>query len=425
MDAQRNWSDTYTFTAARIHRPNSVDELRRLAAAAPRIRALGARHSFNGVADSEELVELGALAGAPDIDRERGIAWVPAAMTYGQLSRQLHAEGWALHNMGSLPHITVAGATATGTHGSGDRNGSLASAVAAIELVTADGNLLILRRGEPDFPGVAVGLGAFGIATRIALDIQPTFDIRQDAFADLPWSRVLADFDAIMSAAYSVSLFTHWGEETVSRLWLKTLATESGAQASLAERLAASATERVFAHTPELDLAMFTPFGSAGPWSERLCHFLPDVDPGTAAQIQSEYMVPRDRAVAAIGLMREMGTRIDKLLILTEIRTVMRDDLWLSSSYGHDVVALHFTWKHDMAQVAPITREIEAKLLPLGARPHWGKLMHADAASIARLYPRLDDFRALACRYDPAGKFRNAFLERHVFGGSDTQRMAA
>ena len=415
---EQNWAGNYSFKAARIHRPLSVGELRRLVASSPRIRAIGTRHSFNGIADSPgDLVDLSGLAPQMTIDADARTVTVGAAASYGVLAAFLHAAGHALHNMGSLPHISVAGATATGTHGSGDRNGSLSTAVAALELVDAAGDPVTIRRGEPDFDGMVVGLGAFGIITRVTLDIQPTFMLRQDAFIDLPWNTLLSELDAVFSCAYSVSIMTKWSEPTLGRLWLKTRLEDGRPLEVTAAHLGAvPGPAHLAAVGSDEPGGRLNPFGGIpGPWSERLAHFRPDRDPGASDQIQSEYMVPRSRAVAALQAVRRLGDRIDPHLHATEIRSIAADQLWLSGSYGHDAVALHFTWKQEPQAVDALTREIEDLLIPLGGRPHWGKLMHAPAAVLAPLYPRLADFRDLAERRDPAGKFGNAFLERHVF----------
>lgn len=416
MMREHNWADNYTFKATRIHRPASIDEACRIVAATPRIRALGARHSFNAVADTDELIDLCDIEAGFSIDRDAGTVTVGAATQYGALARHLHAGGWALHNMGSLPNISVAGATATGTHGSGDRNGNLASAVAGLELIGADGTRRHIRRGDEGFDGVVVGLGTFGVVARVTLDIQPSFDVRQDAFADLPWTAVLDNLDGVTSAAYSVSLMTMWSGATVGRLWLKTRLADGTPPVVDAAHLGAVPVPHATAASRDDPTDRLNPFGSAGPWSERLAHFRDDREPGRTDQIQSEYMLPRHQARAAFLLLRAMGERIDRHLHMTEIRTVAADALWLSPSYGHDAVAIHFTWKREPEAVDAITAEIEELLLPLGGRPHWGKLMHAPAGRLAPLYPRLADFRALAEAWDPNRKFRNGFLARHVFG---------
>jgi alditol oxidase len=417
MSREHNWADNHTYRAARIHRPRSIDEVRRLVAASSMIRAIGARHSFNGVADSPgELIDLRDIDPDFVIDRDRRTVTAGAATSYGALAAHLQEQGWALQNMASLPHVSIAGAIATGTHGSGDRNGSLATAVAAFELVTAAGELMKIRRGDADFDGMVVGLGAFGVVTRVTLDIQPSFDMRQDAFLGLTWTRALANFDAVMAAAYSVSLMTTWSGATVDRVWLKTRLPESALRTVTAVRLGMTPTSQATVSGTDEAPARLNPFGVPGPWSQRLTHFRPDREPGPSEQIQSEYMVPRTQAVAALTRLLGIGDRIDQLLYGSEIRSMAGDSLWLSPAFGHDSIAIHFTWKKEETAVDAITREIEAMLLPLGARPHWGKLMHARASSLLPLYPRLPEFRSLARNYDPGGKFRNEFLDAHAFG---------
>ncbi|NQX11692.1 FAD-binding protein [Microbacteriaceae bacterium VKM Ac-2855] len=419
MTQRSNWAGTYEFTAAEILEPTSIDELRRIVREHDRVRGLGTRHSFNGLADTPgALVFLGALPADPVIDAEAMTVTVGAATRYGVVASHLNGLGFALHNMGSLPHISVAGATATGTHGSGDGNGNLSTAVSALELVTADGELRTVRRGDPGFDGIVVGLGAFGIVTRVTLDIQPSFDVRQDAFVNLPWDTVLADFDAVSGAAYSVSLMTHWSGENVGALWLKTKVTD-GAPADVdATHLGAViAPAELFTVGQDSADSNLTQFGGVvGPWSERLPHFRIDSTPSLGDEIQSEYMVPRERIVEAFSALRALGERIDPVLLITEVRTMAGDDLWLSPAYGRDSVGIHFTWKKDFAEVDAVLPDIEAALLPLGARPHWGKHFHAGPEQLQPLYPRLDEWRALVAEYDPTGKFASPFLRERLLG---------
>ncbi|WP_181832568.1 FAD-binding protein [Bosea caraganae] len=411
----QNWAGNYAFTAARLDRPSSIDELRRLIAASPRIRAVGTRHSFNGIADTPGvMVDLSGIAPDIVIDRARLTVTVGAGTSYSVLIDRLQQEGLALHNLASLPHISIAGAVATATHGSGDRNQTLASAVAGLELVASDGSVRHVVRGDPDFPAVVVGLGAFGIVSRVTLDVGPSFDIRQDSFVDMPWDDLLGNFDALTSAAYSVSIFTKWSAATAGRIWLKTrLDVPEPEIASL--RLRPGPPYAVPATSPD-PLARLNPFGVPGPWSERLAHSPPHLPPTPAEQIQSEYLIARPRFAEAVAIIRAMADRVDPVLHVTEIRTMAADELWLSPAYRQDTIGIHFTWKFEAEAVAAVTRELEAALIPLGAKPHWGKLIHADAAALAPLYPRIAEFRACARRYDPDGKFRNAFLDKHVFG---------
>lgn len=409
---EKNWAGNYTYRAATIARPETLDELRDLVTSAESVRALGSRHSFNDLADDQRLlVSTAALPPAIRIDEAASTVSVGGGVRYGDLARELQSAGWALHNLASLPHISIAGAIATATHGSGDKNGNLATAVSGLHILRADGEYVDLRRGDPGFDGAVVSLGALGVVTEVTIDIQPTFDVRQRLFGGLPWDAVTERFDEITSAAYSVSLFTHWDEEAVSLAWLKERADQPtdigddffGATA-LTEARHMIATMDVRNTTEQL--------GVFGPWSERLAHFRFEFTPSNGAEIQSEYLVPRANAVEAIRAVRELAPLIAPLLLVSEIRTVAADDLWLSSASGTDAVGLHFTWQRDQAGVEAILPALEAALLPLGARPHWGKV-YVDAGDVVPgLYPRLDAFRALADSFDPTGAFRNPFLTR-------------
>ena len=409
-----NWARNYEYTAVALARPTTVGEVQDLVAAATRVRALGSRHSFTDLADSTgTLVSLDALDVAIDIDEQQRTVTVGGGVLYGNLATVLNDAGWALHNLASLPHISVAGAIATGTHGSGDANGTLSSAVSGLELVTASGELLTLRRGDPDFDGAVVALGALGIVTRVTLDIQPTFDVRQDLYDDLAWHELLENFDAITSSAYSVSLFTDWLGDSLRTVWIKSRMDA----AAPPERIFGAERQRTERHMlPDQPPSNVTQQGGiAGPWSDRLAHFKLGFTPSRGDELQSEYLVPRRNAIAAIEAVRSLGPRIAPLLFVTEIRTMAADSLWLSGAYETDAVGIHFTWKQLSDEVRALLPEIEALLLPLGARPHWGKVFTAEVGQLEGLYPRFDDFRALAARLDPQRKFGNAFLERAVY----------
>ncbi|TBN58549.1 FAD-binding protein [Glaciihabitans arcticus] len=405
-----NWARSYTYTAAEIAHPGSVEEIRELVASTERIRALGTRHSFTALPDTVgTLVALDRLPARTDLDETARTVTVAGGLRYGDVATALQARGWALHNLASLPHISVAGAIATGTHGSGDGNGTLSSAVAALELVTASGELVTLRRGDPDFDGAVVALGALGVVTAVTLDVQPTFDVRQDMFDDLPWSSLLNNLDAVTGSAYSVSLFTTWAGDTIPAVWLKS---RMDAPAPPTDLLGATRQpvgrhmipDQPASNTTELD-------GVPGPWSDRLAHFKLGFTPSNGDELQSEYLVPRHNAVEALVAVRELRDAITPLLHVTEVRTMSADTLWLSGAYGTDAVAIHFTWKKLPTEVAAVLPAIEALLLPLGARPHWGKLF--DRVERAN-YPRLDDFRALVANYDPSGKFGSTYLDKHL-----------
>src|SRR5699024_3078624 len=154
--------------------------------------------------------------------------------------------------------------------------------------------------------------------------------------------------------------------------------------------------------------------GVAGPWFDRLPHFRLEFTPSAGEEIQAEYLVPREQAVAAIEALRAIGTQIAPLLQVCEVRTIAADDLWLSVAQGPDTVALHFTFDRDPAQVHALLPLLAETLPPSRARPHWGKWFTLGADRRTELYPRIEDFRDLVRRYDPEGKFHNAFLQRTV-----------
>jgi xylitol oxidase len=411
---ERNWAGNYVYRATALHRPESMEALRELLARAPAIRVIGSRHSFTDIADSAELVSLDAMPGEVEIDRAGGTVSVPGGVRYGDLARVLGEAGLALGNLASLPHISVAGAVATATHGSGDRNRNMAGAVAAIELVTSGGEVMRAARGDAGFEGMVVSVGALGAMTRTTLDVAPAFEVRQRVFEGLPWDALYANFDAITSAGYSVSVFTRWGE-TTDQVWIKTRVAGPeelrsdlfGAPPATVDRHPILGIDAINA-TPQL--------GVPGPWWERLAHFRLGFTPSVGDELQSEYLFPRDRAVEAIEAVRAQARALRPLVQVAEIRTVAADTLWLSPQYEHDTIGIHFTWTSDEAALRRALVGLEAALLPLGARPHWGKVFLADAAALADRYPRLGDFAALAARLDPRGAFRNAWLERHVLG---------
>ena len=409
-----NWARTHRYRAEKLHRPRTLEELQTVVSRAPRVRVLGSRHSFTDIADSDELVSLEALPADLAIDRAAGTVSFSGPVRYGDLADALAGEGLALHNLASLPHISVAGAVATATHGSGDHNGNLATAVAALEMVTSDGEIVTAARGDEDFDGMVVGLGALGAVTRVTLDAQPAYEVRQRVYEGLAWDALFTHFDAITALGYSVSVFTRWGE-TTDQVWVKSIVTDAPEDAPgdlYGARPATVDRHPILGIDPE----NCTPqLGRPGAWSDRLPHFKMGFTPSAGDEIQSEFIVPRAHAIDVIEAVRTLADRVAPLLQVTEIRTIAADTLWLSPQYGRDTVAIHFTWKPDPDAVARVLIPVEAALAPYSARAHWGKTFSAGAAAIGPLYERLDDFRALRDRLDPRRAFTNAWLERRLF----------
>ena len=410
-----NWSGNIRFGARSVEQPTDLAQLRDLVAGSERVRALGSRHSFNAIADTDGvLIDLSRLELPYEIDEGNRAAWVPAAARYAEVAAAVHARGLALRNMGSLPHISVGGAIATGTHGSGDGNRILGASVAGLEVVRADGRLDTIDRDDPRLAGSVVGLGALGITTRVRLDLVPAFDVRQDIFLDAPWAQVLDRFDAVMGSGYSVSLFiADWGTDVVDQVWLKSVVDADESPALPSGVTAERATRQIGPIASGPTDSVTAQLGAAGPWLDRLPHFRRDAPPSNAGdELQSEYFVAREDAPAALAALRAMAADISPMLLVSEIRSIAADDLWLSGAYGRETIALHFTWRNDPAGVAALLPTIEAALEPFDARPHWGKLSAAGGGTTIDRYPKGPEFRDLVAAEDPGGRFTNAYLRR-------------
>ncbi|MDH2428147.1 D-arabinono-1,4-lactone oxidase [Sphaerisporangium sp. TRM90804] len=410
-----NWARNVTFSAGHLDRPSSLEELRGLVARSDKARVLGSGHSFSDVADSPgALISLDGLPSSVEIDGASASVRVTGSVRYAELGRRLHEAGYAVHNLASLPHISVAGSCATATHGSGVGNGSLATAVSAIEMVTADGDLVSLARGDEGFAGAVVGLGALGVVVGLTLDVEPAFTMRQQVYEGLPLEALDEHFGDVVSAAYSVSLFTGWRSPHIEQVWVKErLDGDAGPAAT--SLFGATAAGGPLHPVPGVSPVHCTEqLGVPGPWFERLPHFRPDFTPSSGEELQSEFMVARTHAVEALRALAELQEHVAPVLQISEIRTIAADELWLSPFYRRDSVAFHFTWVKDTAAVLPVVGLVERCLAPFGPRPHWGKLFTLPPETVRASYERLPDFQALARRYDPSGKFTNAFVARYA-----------
>lgn len=406
----KNWAGNLEYSAAHVRRPESLVDLAGVVAAADRVKALGSRHSFNRVADTDGVhVLLDVMPQGIELDTQRQVVRVSGGVSYGALCRELEKSGFAVHNLASLPHISVAGAIQTGTHGSGVDNPSLAGAVEGIELVRASGEQDFLTKADGDeFLGSVVGLGALGVVTAVELSVRPSYQVRQRVFEDLPWDAALANFRSLVSSAYSVSLFTDYAGNSISQVWLKAL----DAEPALNGLFGAVAATRSRHPLPDMSAENCTvQLDEPGPWLDRLPHFRHEFTPSNGEELQSEFILPLDHAPAAIEAVRTIAAKLSPLLFISEIRTGAADDYWLSPFYRQQSVALHFTWKPLQAEVEAVLPELESLLQPFGARPHWGKLFTPTGYDWEALYPRFAEFRALAAAHDPHGKFRNALLD--------------
>ena len=414
-----NWAGNLVYGTHRVHYPGTIEQAQVVVRRSRKIRALGSRHSFNRIADSDDnQMSLLRMNRVVSLDRAASTVTVEGGMTYGDLAQYLHANGYALHNMASLPHISVAGACATATHGSGSKLGNLATAVSAMEFIAADGELVTLsRQTDGDrFRGAVVGLGALGVVTKLTLDVQPTFEMTQVVYRNLPMRELEKNFDAIMGSGYSVSLFTDWTRRNINQVWIKSRVTD-GAPRPLPDELhgARLATRKMHPLDDEIPESFTEQMGIPGPWPERMPHFKMGFRPSAGKELQSEYFVPIEHAYEAIMAVETLQPRITPHMFISEIRTIAADDLWMSPFHGRACVALHTTWKQDWDTVMGLLPLIEEKLAPYAPLPHWGKLFAMSPRVIQSRYGRLPDFRALLAHYDPEGKFRNLFLDRVLY----------
>lgn len=417
---ETNWAGNLIYNAARLHRPQTVEQIQELVRASRKVRVLGSRHSFNDIADTpDDLISLEALDQIISIDQELHTVTVEGGIRYGQLCEQLDRAGYALPNLASLPHISVVGACATATHGSGVGNQCLAAVVSAFKMVTADGTEISLsRRQDGDrFAGAVVGLGALGVITELTLDLIPSFQVRQDVYENLSLDQMDSHLDDILQNTYSVSFFTDWQNEQIKQVWLKRKVTDGGTfQAGLdlyGARLARANRHPI----PGVSAVNCTEqMGVPGAWYERLPHFRMAFTPSAGEELQSEYLVPRPYTREAIRAISGLSQYMSPLIQVSEARFIAADDLWMSPFYQQDCVGFHFTWVKDWDRVSQVLPMLEQALLPYKARPHWGKLFTMPAERLPSLYSRLPDFQDLVRTFDPDGKFRNAYVDRYIFG---------
>ncbi len=416
-----NWAGTLTYSSERLVAPNTVAEAQEAVRGAARLRVVGSHHCFNDIADTPGLhLSLERMRGVVRLDTIHHRVTVEGGARYSDISPWLHERGYALHNLASLPHITIAGACATATHGSGPRLGNLATAVAAIEFIDARGELVSLsREKEGDvFPGAVVSLGALGVITALTLDLRPSFAMRQDVYCDLPLDTLTANFDEIMGAGYSVSLFTNWQGAAIDLVWIKSRA-ETGSPFSGIRPFfgAEPATDKLNPVPTASPVNCTDQMGSIGPPYDRLPHFRIDAMPSAGGEVQAEYFVAAGDAAGAIAALGQMGQR--PLTAAARLgnprhrrrRSVAQPLLWAALR----CLPLHLQAQNrrPSSSCSPAMEEVLAPFAPV---PHWGKLFAMDPATVRSRYAKLDAFKDLLDAHDPAGKFRNAFVERMIFG---------
>ncbi|MGA7754788.1 MAG: D-arabinono-1,4-lactone oxidase [Candidatus Sulfotelmatobacter sp.] len=416
----KNWAGNLEYGTGRVYASSSLKQTQDYVKSERKLKVLGTRHCFNTIADSNDgFLSVKPMDQVISLDPAKRTVTVGAGITYGQLCPYLDSKGFALHNLASLPHISVAGACSTATHGSGQKNGNLATAASGLEIVKASGEVVNLSREQDgeEFAGAVVGLGALGVITKITLDIQPAFMMRQNVYENLPTSELKDHFDAIESSGYSVSLFTDWQKQRINEVWIKSRVEEGQAFHATPEFFGAKLATRNLHPIAELSAENCTEqMGVPGPWYERLPHFRMGFTPSAGKELQSEYFVPRQHAVEAILAVERLHDQVSPSLLISEIRTIAADTLWMSPCFNQACVTIHFTWKPDWPGVSKLLPVIEKELAPFNARPHWGKLFTTSPAELKRIYKKMPEFIELSQKFDPQGKFRNEFLNRNVFG---------
>lgn len=415
LEKLKNWAGNLEYSTGQVAYPETVEQVQAWMKQSDKLRALGTQHCFNKIADSaHQLFSAKKLDKILALDAAKKTVTVEAGVRYGTLGAYLQERGFALHNLASLPHISVAGSIATATHGSGIKNGNLATAVSGIEFVTAAGEVVTLTKekdGE-QFNGAVVHLGGLGFVTKVTLDIAPTFQVRQDVYENLPFAELEKNFAAIMSSGYSVSLFTDWQKNVVSEVWVKNRVPPGQAASAQPELYGAKLARRNLHPIRELAAENCTDqMGVPGPWHERLPHFKMGFTPSSGKELQAEYFVPFGDAVAALKAINDLGDKWIQDLFISEVRTIAADNLWMSTAYKRPSVAIHFTWKQHTEAVTKLLPLVEAQLASFGARPHWGKLFTIPATQLKARYERYADFQQLLRQYDPQGKFRNEFID--------------
>jgi len=413
-----NWAGNVVYSTQKQHIANAAADAQEFVKNRNNVKVLGTRHCFSTIADSHsEFLSLMSMRQVADLDEGVRTVTIESGMTYGQLCPSLDTKGWALHNLASLPHISVAGACSTATHGSGEKNGNLSTAVSALEFIDAAGDIVKLSRKQDGdaFHGAVVSLGALGVITKLTLDLQPRFTMKQYVYENLAFSDLQQHFDAIESAGYSVSLFTDW-QKTINEVWIKVRIGEEPEFDGPPQFFSAKRASKNLHPIVELSAENCTEqLGVPGPWYERLPHFRMGFVPSAGKELQSEYFVPRGNAVDAIFAVQRLHSQVAPHLLISEIRLIAADELWMSPCYRRASVAIHFTWKQEWQAVRKLLPMVEKELSPFRVRPHWGKLFTIQPGDLRAQYERLPDFVGLCEQYDPHGKFRNEFLNKNVF----------
>jgi FAD-linked oxidoreductase len=425
----RNWAGTATANPARLVRPSDPDQIAAAVKDAERdglpVRAVGAGHSFTSVAATDGVaVDLSRWTGIVAADQETGLVTVRAGTTLRELNADLDELGLAMTNLGDIDAQTIAGAISTGTHGTGARYGGIATQIAGLELVLADGSLVSCSPIErPElFEAARIGLGAIGVLSTVTLHCEPAFVLAADERPE-PIDALLERFDHLADTHDHVEFhwFPYGRNALVKRNDRRPIGTEPAPlsplrhylEYELLENVALAGMCRLGRAVPRLVAPLHRTVDavlSARTYSD-LSHRV-FVSTRNVRFVESEYALPRDALLDVLReLRRGIPTLADPVMFPLEVRVAAADDVWLSTAYGRDsaYIAIHQYLGMPYRQFFDLFESIVGNV---GGRPHWGKLHSLDAARLAPLYPRFGDFRDVREAVDPAGRFTNPYLER-------------
>ena len=426
MTGWTNWAGDQSCHPIAIERPRTLDELRRLVAdagdAGRTIRAAATGHSFTDIALTDGvMVRLDHLTRTLDFDGETGLFRVEGGVVLAELNRAMHQSGVAFENLGDIDRQTVAGSVSTGTHGTGERFQNVSAQIAALELVTAGGELVTIDESEPDLLRAArVGLGALGIIYSVTVRTVPSYTLdRVDS--PKPLGDTLNRLDALNAGTDHFEFYAFPGTDIAlcreSRRTDEPPAPRHPALVYAQEVMLENWVGQAFALTARR-------FPSQAPRLARIA----SRGVGRSRKVDSwhrvfaserrikftemEYGLPREHGRAAIERVLEVAAKPKHAVAFPiEVRFVAGDDSMLSPSHQRDTCYIAVHQDHHTAW-EPYFREIEAIAREYGGRPHWGKRHFQTAATLAPLYPRWADFAAVRSRLDPGGLFRNDYTER-------------
>ena len=424
----RNWAGTVTARPARMRMPASAAdvaaEVTKAAADGLKIRMTGSGHSFTPAASTEGvLLHPGGMTAVRSIDPSAGLVTVEAGCPLSALNTALRACGLSLTNMGDIQVQTVAGATQTGTHGTGRDSGSMAAQLAALELVLADGSIVTCSADDPQpdlFNACRVGLGALGIVTAVTFRTEPQFLLtaREEPMS---WSEVISRLPELTSVNEHFEFY--WFPHSEGCLTKRNNRSTGPAQPLpgwrywLDDEFLSNSMFGAACHLGHLAPGAIPTVNSLASkaLSARTYTDVPFkvfTSPRRVRFKEQEYEIPREHLAEVLGEIRALFERKDwRISFPIEVRVTPGDELWLSTAHGRDSAYIAFHVYH-LSPHEDYFRETEAIMTAVGGRPHWGKMHTRDADYLRTVYPRFADFLALRDKLDPDRRFGNPYLNQ-------------